>query len=176
MQIKAIDFKALWQMIETHGNQNEWKSFESFPVPVQCLEPSTIHPVMGQTWKRTYGYLILRIRLRASVKGGVCRFEVETKSKPISLAKYFQSNDWKHKESKLAGFSIDLESALISCDKIDDQTNGFRYADANRTMLTMAYRSNVTRQTKKYLNAMGRLTDYTKREAELKQIIDLTLG
>jgi len=164
-------------MIGTHGNQDEWKSFESFPVPVQCLEPTGKKcPGGGNVYRRIYGYLILRIRLRASVRGGVCRFEVETKSKPISLAKYFQSNDWKHKEHKLAGFSIDLETALIACDKIDDQSYSFKYADANRTMLTMAYRSNVIRQTKKYLNAMGRLTDYTKREAELKQIIDLTLG
>jgi hypothetical protein len=170
MQIKAIDFKALWQMIETHSNQNEWKSFESFPVPVQCLEPSTVHPVMGQTWKRTYGYLILRIRLRASVKGGVCRFEVETKSKPISLAKYFQSNDWKHKEHKLAGFNIDLETALIACDEIDFPIMDGTILRGNQ------YQQYTKRQTKKYLNAMGRLTDYTKREAELKQIIDLTLG
>ena len=144
MKIRAIDFQALWQMIETHGNQDEWKAFESFPVPVNCWDSNN---------QRTYGYLILKIRLRASVRGGVCRFEVFTgeTTKPISLAKYLQSNHWKYNEDKR--FGTNLETVLIACDRIDN-------AFTSPAMKTNAYRTVTERQTKKYLNAMGRLADY----------------
>ena len=163
MKLRAIDFKALWQMIETHGNQEQWKAFESFPVPVNCLEPTGKKcPKGGNVYRRTYGYLILKIRLKPSVRGGVCRFEVYTgeTTKPISLAKYFQSNHWKYSENKQ--FGTNLETMLLACDKID-----FPNQDWNRTHTESkdgSYRLHMERQTKKYLNAMNRLTDYRKHQ------------
>ena len=99
-------------------------------------------------------------------------------TKPISLAKYFQSNHWKHNDHKLAGFGIDLETALIEADIINraDENENKIYTPWNGGDDTPSILANMERQTKKYLNAMSRLTDYTKRQLEIKEIVDLTLG
>lgn len=117
--IRRIDFQKLWRMIGCNVNpetQNEWSTYERFPVPVWYWNDR-----YNQFW---LGFILLPIQLHAPKRGGVCRFSVEAEFKGVSLARLLQSNVFKDRANELLIYD-NIEDPILDLWGIEEDTDDY---------------------------------------------------